>query len=557
MYIFNGKSITYFNIDNFFMVKYMDKKIIIGGIVVLLIVIVGAFAFMGNSHNDGDPTHLVVAAHSNIKEPKAGFNPLTGWGCGHQNYNPLIQSCLFKTDSNGTIVPDVATDYSISDDGKTWTVNLRNDIKFSDNSTLNAEDVAFTFNTAKDTESDLDLTNLANATAVNDTCVQFNLVEPRSTFIYDLRYVGIVPSDTYNNNTYGENPIGSGPYVLDHWDKGQQAIFKINDNYYGQKPYFTQVTMLFPEESTWLELAKSGDVDVVPVATSSLNQTVDGYQFVEKSAGRAQGVSLPYLEDTGIVTNDSYKVGNNVTADKAIREALNVGINRTEIVNSVFSGHATPEYTGVDTRDYANNESKVVDGNITEAKKILADGGWTDTNGDGIVEKNGTKASFDLYYPPDYLDRQSLSTMFAEQAKEIGIEVKLVGADWDTIYANMYSSAALMQQTSPDPYKSIYQQYHSKEMDGFYMNPNLYNNTMSDALMEKAMSTNDMSQANSLWAQSALVNGQGWGPAGDAPWVWIANYDYNYFIKDGINIGNQPDGLGNDILINICEWTRA
>lgn len=539
------------------MVKYMDKKIIIGGIVVLLIVIVGAFAFMGNSHNDGDPTHLVVAAHSNIKEPKAGFNPLTGWGCGHQNYNPLVQSCLFKTDSNGTIVPDVATDYSISDDGKTWTVNLRNDIKFSDNSTLNAEDVAFTFNTAKDTESDLDLTNLANATAVNDTCVQFNLVEPRSTFIYDLRYVGIVPSDTYNNNTYGENPIGSGPYVLDHWDKGQQAIFKINDNYYGQKPYFTQITMLFPEESTWLELAKSGDVDVVPVATSSLNQTVDGYQFVEKSAGRAQGVSLPYLEDTGIVTNDSYKVGNNVTADKAIREALNVGINRTEIVNSVFSGHATPEYTGVDTRDYANNESKVVDGNITEAKRILAEGGWTDTDGDGIVEKNGTKASFDLYYPPDYLDRQSLSTMFAEQAKELGIEVKLVGADWDTIYANMYSSAALMQQTSPDPYKSIYQQYHSKEMDGFYMNPNLYNNTMSDALMEKAMSTNDMDQANSLWAQSALVNGQGWGPAGDAPWVWIANYDYNYFIKDGINIGNQPYGLGNDILINICEWTRA
>ena len=539
------------------MVKYMDKKIIIGGIVVLLIVIVGAFAFMGNSHSDNDPTHLVVAAHSNIKEPKAGFNPLTGWGCGHQNYNPLIQSCLFKTDSNGTIVPDVATDYSISDDGKTWTVNLRNDIKFSDNSTLNAEDVAFTFNTAKNTESDLDLTNLANATAVNDTCVQFNLVEPRSTFIYDLRYVGIVPSDTYNNNTYGENPIGSGPYVLDHWDKGQQAIFKINNNYYGQKPYFTQITMLFPEESTWLELAKSGDVDVVPVATSSLNQTVDGYQFVEKSAGRAQGVSLPYLEDTGIVTNDSYKVGNNVTADKAIREALNVGINRTEIVNSVFSGHATPEYTGVDTRDYANNESKVVDGNITEAKRILADGGWKDTDGDGIVEKNGTKASFDLYYPPDYLDRQSLSTMFAEQAKELGIEVKLVGADWDTIYANMYSSAALMQQTSPDPYKSIYQQYHSKEMDGFYMNPNLYNNTMSDALMEKAMSTNDMGQANSLWAQSALVNGQGWGPAGDAPWVWIANYDYNYFIKDGINIGNQPDGLGNDILINICEWTRA
>ena len=227
------------------------------------------------------------------------------------------------------------------------------------------------------------------------------------------------------------------------------------------------------------------------------------------------------------------------------------------MVDEVFSGHAKPEFTGVDTRAYANNASKVADGNIDQAKQILAQGGWTDTDGDGIVEKNGTKASFDLYYPPDYLDRQSLSTVFAEQAKQIGIEVNLKGADWDTIYQNMYSSAALMQQTSPDPYKSIYQQYHSKEVDGFYMNPNLYNNSASDALMEQAMHSNDFNQANSYWSQSALVNGGGWGPAGDAPWVWLANYDYNYFVKNGVNMGNQPDGLGNDILINICEWTRA
>ena len=143
-------------------------------------------------------------------------------------------------------MPDLATDYKISSDGLTWTVNIRDDVKFSDNSTLDAKDVAFTFNTAKATESDLDLTNIDKVTAKNDTCVEFKLVEPRSTFIYDLRYLGIVPEE-YDNETYGENPIGSGPYVLDHWDKGQQAIFTINENYYGEKPYFTQITMLFPK----------------------------------------------------------------------------------------------------------------------------------------------------------------------------------------------------------------------------------------------------------------------------------------------------------------------
>ena len=534
----------------------MDKKIIIGAIVVLAVIIVGAFAFMGGSH-DEDPTHLTVAAHSNIAEPESGFNPLTGWGCGHQNYNPLVQSCLFKTDKNGSIVPDLATDYSISGDGKTWTVHVRDDVKFSDNSTFDAEDVAFTFNTARETESDLDLTNLKDVKATDKKTVEFTLEEPRSTFIYDLRYVGIVPSDSYDNSTYGEQPIGTGPYVLDHWDKSQQAIFKVNDNYYGDAPYFTQITLLFPEESTWLELAKSGDVDVVPVATSALNQTVDGYQFVEKSAGRAQGVSFPYLEDNGQVSEGGNKIGNNVTADKAIRQALNVGVDRQKMCDEVFSGHASPEYTSVDTRDYANDNAKVQDGNVDEAKQILKEGGWEDKDGDGIVEKDGVKASFDLYYPPDYLDRQSLSTVFAEQAKEIGIEVNLKGADWDTIYANMYSSAALMQQTSPDPYKSIYQQYHSKEADDFYMNPGLYNNSESDKLMEEAMHASDFNQANNLWAESALVNGGGWGPAGDAPFAWLVNYNYNYFIKEGIDIGEQPDGLGNDILINVGDWTRT
>ena len=535
----------------------MNKKIIaFVGVIAVILIAIGAFTLMGSSHDD-DPTHLTVVSHSNIQEPEAGFNPLVGWGCGHQNYNPLVQSCLFKTDKNGNFVPDLATNYSISGDGKTWTVNVREDVVFSDNSTFDAEDVAFTFNTAQKTESELDLTNIESVKAVNNKTVEFNLVEPRSSFIYDLRYVGIVPSDSYNNETYGSAPIGTGPYVLDHWDKGQQAIFKINDNYYADKPYFTQITLLFPDESTWLELAKSGDMDVVPVPTSALNQTVDGYKFVEKSAGRAQGVSFPYLNDTGKVSEGGNKIGNNITADKAIRQALNVGINRQAICDEVFAGHASPEFSGVDTRDYANPDVIINDSDVNKAKEILKQGGWSDTDGDGIVEKNGLKASFDLYYPSNYLDRQSLSTVFAEQAKQIGIEINLKGADWDTIYKNMYSSAALMQQTSPDPYKSIYQQYHSKNADDFYMNPGLYNNSDSDKLMEEAMHSTDLNASNTLWSQSALVNGGGWGPNGDAPFAWLVNYNYNYFIKNGIDIGKQPDGLGNDILINVCDWTRT
>ena len=334
----------------------MDKKykIIIIIAIILIVGIVIVASSMGTG-KDENPRHVVVAMHNNIAEPKGGFDPTLGWGCGHQNFNPLVQSTLFSTDENGTIVNDLATGYSISSDGLKWTVNIRDDVKFSDNTTLTARDVAFTFNTAKTSNSELDMSNLESANATDNNTIEFNLKEPRSSFIYDLRYVGIVKEDGYDNGTYGGNPIGSGPYVLKEWEVGQQAIFEVNPNYYGEKPYYTQITLLFPDEASWLELAKSDEVDVTPVPINGLNETIEGYDKISLSAGRAQGISLPYQPDTGITTEEGDSVGNNVTADESIRKALNVGINRSEIVATTYSGHGAPEYTGVDSRDYGNS----------------------------------------------------------------------------------------------------------------------------------------------------------------------------------------------------------
>lgn len=483
---------------------------------------------------------------------------MTGWGCGHLNFNPLIQSTLLTSDENGNFVNDLATGYNISSDGLKWTVNIRNGVKFSDNSSLTAKDVAFTFNTAKTSNSQLDISNLDKATAVNDTTVEFTLKEPQSTFVYNLRYVGIVKSDGYNNTTYGSNPIGSGPYKLKQWDKGQQAIFEVNDNYYGKKPYFKQITMLFPDEDTAFELVKSGQADVVQAPFTSLNQSVDGYELVNYTSPRAQGLSLPYANDTGIKTDQGHAVGNNVTGDPAIRKALNIGINREQILNSVYKGYGTTDFTGVDSLPYANDNAKVQDNNPEQAKQILESAGWTDTNGDGIREKDGKNASFKLYYNSEDQARQSLATVVSEQAKDIGINIELVGTDWDTIYQNMYSNAVLMQQSSDDPYRNIYQQYHSKEnfTEDDYMNPNEYNNTQVDEKLDQAMQSTNLNESYKDWEDAAYIgNNSGFGPNGDAPWLWVADYNYCYFVRDGVNMGHQPS-MGQDYMVNICDWTR-
>ncbi|WP_455645414.1 ABC transporter substrate-binding protein [Methanosphaera sp.] len=536
----------------------MNKKIkiIIAAIIIIIIAAVGYAAV--NSSTDDDPTHLVVTANGHAGEPETGFDPLTGWGCGHLNFNPLIQSTLLTSDENGNFVNDLATNYSISSDGLTWTVDIRDDVLFSDNSSLTAKDVAFTFNEAKTSNSQLDITNLDSATAVNDTRVEFKLAKPQSSFIYHLRYIGIVKADGYDNATYGSNPIGSGPYKLKQWDKGQQAIFEVNENYYGKKPYFTQLTMLFPEEDTAFQYVKSGQADVVQAPFTSLNETVDGYKLIEYDSPRAQGLSLPFMNNTGLTTDQGNPVGNNVTADLAIRKALNIGIDRQSIIDSVYKGHGKIDYTGADSQLFANEEAKITDNNTEEAKQILENAGWVDTNGDGIREKDGQNASFKLYYSSSDQARQSLATVISEQAKELGINIELVGTDWDTIYQNMYSQAVLMQQSSDDPYRAVYQQYHSKEsfVEDDYMNPNEYNNSAVDAVLEQAMSATSQDEANKLWAKAAYISSDsGYGANAEAPWLWVADYNYCYFVKDGINMGTAPT-MGQDYMENICDWTR-
>lgn len=535
----------------------MDNRIKYGivALIVIVIAIIVASSILGTSKDD-NPKHVVVTAPA---QPEAGFNPVTGWGCGHLNFNPLVQSTLLKSDKDGNFVNDLATGYNISSDGLKWTVGVREDVKFSNNETLTANDVAFTFNEARTSNSELDMSNLKEAKAINNHTVEFILKSPQSTFIYDLRYVGIVPEKDYNNETYGQHPIGTGPYVLKQWDKGQQAIFEVNDNYYGDKPYFTQITMLFPEDdSALMQIAKSGEADVVEVPISGLNEKIDGYMLVELNSTRAQGLSLPYQNATGLKTTGGNDVGNNVTGDIAIRKALNIGINREEIVDSVYKGHAKVQYSGVDHQKYANPNAVVKDNDQKVAKQILEDAGWVDTDGDGIREKNGTPANFTLLYSSSDQSRQAIATVVSEQAKDLGINIELKGTDWDTIYSRMYKDSALFQQSSDNPFRNIYQQFHSKEnlSEDNYMNPNGYENAEVDAILESALKETDLNKSYNLWADAAHTgSGSGFGPNADAPWLWIADFNHCYFVKNDIDMGTKPV-MGQDFMQNICEWKR-
>ena len=389
----------------------MDTKYIIGIIAVIIIALIAGAVLMGGSSTQRADDELVVAAYSHGGEPEAGFDPILGW-----NYyaEPLIQSTLLKMTRGMEYENDLATSWEANSDFTEYTVKIKDDVKFTDNTTLDAEDVAFTYNEAKASGASLDLSTMDNATAVNKNTVKFTLNKPDSTFIDKMAYIGIVPSDSYNNETYGANPVGSGPFKFVQWDKGQQVILEKNPDYYGKAPEFNKLTILFEQNDAAFNAVKNHEVDVGAVPLAYANETVDGYTMFLQDTIDVRGISLPMQNNTGATTEEGNPIGNNITADKAIREALNYGIDRTAISEGALNGFGYPNFDGIAHQlPWANDDAAIEDGDVDKAKDILKKGGWEDTDGDGIVEKDGVKASINLYYPSDASERQAIAVTVA------------------------------------------------------------------------------------------------------------------------------------------------
>ncbi|MFB7638815.1 ABC transporter substrate-binding protein [Peribacillus butanolivorans] len=491
---------------------------------------------------------LVMAFGS---EPEAGFDPTTGWG---RYGSPLFQSTLLKRDNKLNIVNDIATSYKVNEDGKVWTVILRKDVKFSDGQPLTADDVVFTFETATKNGSVVDLNGMDKVEAMDDYTVKFTLKEPQSTFVNSLVGTGIVPKHAYGAD-YAENPIGSGPYQLVQWDKGQQLIIKANPEYYDKKSYFKKITFLFLNEDASFAAAQAGNVDLAYIPAAFSNQEVPGMRLESVKTVDNRGIVFPFIK-SGDFTEDGLPIGNDVTADPAIRHAINIGVDRKALVDGVLEGRGTPAYTSVDGLPWWNPDTVIKDADLDGARKLLKEAGWKDTDGDGILEKDSLKAEFTLYYLASDAIRQSLAISVADMIEPLGIHIKLEGGSWDILEKKMYSNAVLLGWGSHDPHE-MYNIYSSKFAGVDYYNTGFYQNKTVDDYFEKALHAKSETEAIEFWKKAQWDGTTGLSANGDAPWAWLVNIDHLYLVKDGLDIGEQRihvHGHGWPATDNIVEW---
>ncbi|MDQ6419071.1 ABC transporter substrate-binding protein [Paenibacillus sp. LHD-117] len=490
---------------------------------------------------------LIVAIGS---EPEEGFDPTLGWG---RYGSPLFQSTLLKRDDNLNVVNDLAESYEVSEDGLEWTVNIRGDVTFTDGQPLTAEDVKYTFETAASSGAAIDLTNVKGILASGNTIV-FKLGRPQSTFLNELATLGIVPKHAHGSD-YASKPIGSGPFNLVQWDRGQQLIVESNPDYYGDKPSFRQITFLFLSEDAALAAAKAGTVDMAYIPSAFSNQQVEGMRLESLRTVDNRGIVFPYVEP-GALTVEGYPIGNAVTSDAAIRKAINMAIDRKGLVDGILHGYGTPAYTAADGLPWWNEETTIADGDIDGAKALLAEAGWADADGDGIVEKNGVKAEFPLIYPSGDTTRQSLALAASEMAKEIGIKMTAEGKSWEDIDREMHASAVLFGWGSHDP-SEIYVLHASKYAGVDYYNTGYYQNDTVDNYMDQALAARTEEEAMAFWKKSQWDGKTGASALGDAPWAWLVNINHLYLVDEALDIGTpriQPHGHGWPVTDNIASW---
>ena len=482
-------------------------------------------------------------------ESDSGFDPMTGYGSS--GAYTFFHSRLLRFDPDMNLKPDLATEHTISDDGLTYTYTLRDDVVFSDGTPLKASDVVFSYLTARDgASSSLDLTKLADAKAIDDYTVEFKLSECFSSFESITGKLCIVPEAGYDEQQYRTNPIGSGPFKLVQWDKGQQIIIEPNERYYGTISPFKQITVLFLDGEAVLANAQSGLLDVAMVSPEYATASVPGMHLETFATIDTRGFNLPTKPESEV---DGTIIGNNVTCDSAIRKALVIGVNRQAIIDNALNGIGTPTTALITQVPWANPACSFEDGRLDEAVKILEDAGWV-AGSDGIREKDGVRAEFSITGRTDDLQRYNLAQAFAQEAEKLGIKINATAEAWDKCKEIAENTPTCWGTGNYDP---------AGDLTGYYMtgastNHAQYSNAAVDAHIEAAQHAASTEAAIEEW-KKVQWDGET-GPEsedGDFPCIWLANIDHTYFVRDGLDLGFQlvhPHGHGWPVVCNIEDW---
>jgi peptide/nickel transport system substrate-binding protein len=347
-------------------------------------------------------------------------------------------------------VPELATAWKMSPDGKVWTYTIRSDVKWHDGVPLTAKDIAFTYNLLRDNQVYVYMSYLKDVTKVeapDDTTLVITSREPNSQML--ALYVPILPEHLWGKIdpkkllTLKDPPtVGSGPFAIAEVQKGRYVKMSANPDYFGGRPHANTVLFqIYTTEDALVQDYKTGALDVGVFEVPTSLRSVAGVP------GSRQ-VAQPTVGFTMLAFNcwrSPKSKGNSLLQDVRIRQAVAWAVDKANIAQTSMSGMAT---VGTSVLSPAMGDwhwqppsDRLVSYDPAKAKSILDAAGYLDRNGDGVREDaKGKPLDFKLVGLSDYADEVNAAKMIVPYLRSVGIKVRLEvmdeGAFNDIIYNN-------------------------------------------------------------------------------------------------------------------------
>ncbi|MFA6431001.1 MAG: peptide-binding protein [Candidatus Margulisiibacteriota bacterium] len=454
------------------------------------------------------------------------LNPILSTDSASSAVEGAIFSGLVRVNEKLEMIPDLATKWEVSKDGKIWTFYLRKNVKWHDGVQFTAEDVKFTFDSILNPKinsvrrSDYIIEGKPIQFKVADKYkVQAILPKPYAPFLSHAG-MSIIPKHLLsgkdiNTAEFNRHPVGTGPFIFKEWKTGDHVTLIRNDNYYFGKPLLAKITYkIIPDENSNLVALEAGEVDEagIPAKDYSRMKKVKEINVFEFDA-----LTYVYLG----LNLDSPKF-----ADKRVRQALAYATDKKQLVNLIFRGLASPAYAPSAPVSWAYNANVPKYAYDPEkAKKILK-------------EAKAENLEFTILVNQGNKEREKAAVILQQQYKKVGVKVKVRVLEWSALLK------VINAPTGPKDFDAViigwslgldpdgYSIWHSSQYPkGF--NFIGYKNPVVDKLLEQGRTTIDRKGRKAIYAKLWKTI------ADDQPYIFL------WYPKAVSGISTRVGGLSN------------
>jgi peptide/nickel transport system substrate-binding protein len=469
------------------------------------------------------------------------INPVLAFTNTDQDITALVYAGLMKYD-NGELVPDLAESYSVSSDGLTYIFTLKPNLEFQDGTPLTADDVIFTVqeiqNAALKSPRQADWANIS-VSKISDTQVQFVLKQPYAPFLSNTT-VGILPKHIWKNvstdefifSEYNISPVGAGPYkigAIAHDSGGIPTSYTLVPwtGYQGGAAFISNITLHFyPDETSAVNAYEDGAIDsisaVSPNDAAQIATTTSSVHIITSVLPRIFGVFFNQNQQS-------------VLADLAVRQALNIGLDKNRIVNEVLDGYGEAINSPVPVGTLSTTTPFNADGDVAAAEALLTKDGWTLNTSQGVFQKHsksaGTTTLAFSISTSDSPDLVQTANILKEEWANMGAQVTVNIYEQGDLNQNVISTRkydALLFGESFGKAPDLYAFWDSSQRNAPGLNIAMYVNGSADKLLEGARASSDPTVRDADYAafDQDVQN--------DVPAIFLYSPDFIYIVPTKI-----------------------